>query len=93
MEKRVYMVMDTPWNLEADSKNRSWKNSDTHTTVGLLDTTIEEEAEIVADYETSDRWVLAGSNSIITSFDGTEEEAKEKAREWLRDNPRPSAMI
>lgn len=86
------MVMDTPWQLESDSKERSWKNTNTYTIVGLIDTTVEEEAQIVSDYETSDRWVFTGENSIITSFSGTEEEAKEKAREWMRDHPNPSSM-
>lgn len=86
------MVQDTPWQLESDSKGRSWKNTNNHVIIGLIDRTIPEERELVIDYETDDRWVLSGQNSIITTFSGTEEEAKEKAREWLREHPNPSSM-
>lgn len=79
------MLSDTPWTLDSNSKGRSWSYNGGKS-IGLLDRTVDEERELIQEYDTDDRWVLAGPNSIITTFDGTEDEAIEKAKEWLLEH-------
>lgn len=87
------MVEDTPWELEADSKDRAWKHTGNGTIIHLLDMNNEEECEAIDGYSIEERWVLTGMNSIIKTFDATKEEALETARNWMRDNQNPSPMI
>lgn len=82
--------MSDRWVSESESKGRAWKNTKTGTVIHLLDTENPDEREKI---ESECRWVLTGFNSVVMEFNGSEQEAKEKAREWMRDNPNPSSMI
>lgn len=91
------MVLDTPWEVEPNSKGRAWRHTQkSDCVIHLMDMENEDERERLGHIESDGRWILTGFNSTIPvdiDDDCTEKEAKEIAREWLRDNQNPSSMI
>jgi hypothetical protein len=67
-------------NDDPDGKDRCWKNTNTGTILGIM---YNEEEEF---------WEVTGQNSRLYEVE-SEEEAREKAYEFMRTHPRPSPMV
>jgi hypothetical protein len=70
-----------PDSLTLDDTPLAWRNTRT-------DTVLTVKPDPREDYE----WAVAGPNSIIRGAESLEE-AKEKAKEYMRDTQRPSGMV
>lgn len=71
------------WTVETtddDGNPIGWRNQNNHTFLGIRYN------------DELDSWEVAGENSRIDTADSAEE-ARELAREYMFDNPRPSAMV
>lgn len=70
-----------PDSLTPDDAPLAWENTNNHTVLTVR-----------PDPREGHEWAVAGPNSIIRTAE-TLEQAKEKAKKYMRDTQRPSGMV